>query len=130
METLGFAFLFFFFLMLNVTSDKIFIYSNCCYKIATRPKRIAPAWFLFQPFARFEQMYGTSPLDDANNFRNGALWWNANQHMNMVWLNTHLLYLNIIPLINLTNPVSYDIFHFAFQNPVTILGHKDNMELQ
>jgi len=119
--------LLFILLILHVLPYHIFVYSNCAYKISSRPEMITPIRLLFHLWIAFEQLDSKLPFQYSHQVGNTYLWRYGNNNMDMVYLNAHLLYLTILPFTKHFNIFFKQCFNFSSQNTKSIFWNPYNV---
>lgn len=125
--TIIFVFLFFFFLMLDVSFYQIFVEPDRAHKISSRPKMISPIDFFLQLRITFEQFYRQLSFQHSHVIRHGNFGWNRNDQVNVIGLNVQFFNQNIFPFTQHFYIVLNQTFNFSYENSISILRNKNNM---
>ncbi len=117
-------------LMLDISFDNVFIYSNSANsanKISSRPEMIAPVRLLFHLRVALEQLYCQLTFQYSHHLRNRYLWRNRYDKMNVVILDTHFLNFTFFPFTQHPYIFLYQLLDFPIQNSKPIFWHPNNM---
>jgi hypothetical protein len=118
---------FFFLLILHVSLYLIFIYSYCAHKISSRPEMIPPIWLLLHLWIALEQLYRQLSLQYPHHFRYRYPWWNRQNKMNVVSLNTHFLNLTFFPFTQHLYILFNQLFDFTRNDSKPIFRYPYNV---
>lgn len=84
-------------LMLDISSDKVFIYSNSADKISSRTEMFAPLKLLIHRWVALEKLYCQLAFQYSNHLRNKNHWRIRRDKMNMVILETQFSKFTFFP---------------------------------